>query len=267
MKNITVLTAIFVFLIGISSLFPLILLPGRGVSGTYLFCCISDITFKSLFILIFVSIFLVAIGLRHTFKNSLTFALSFALFGMSLMMNDLIQEFEGAFVKQVIYENIGSSETIILYTGLLFGVASLFFILGLIQLRKTVVIDAVTVNEKIKQNNLKQQINHKLKMVICQYKLGGTTNIYIPILQELQQEFFSDDLLLQQKGLKGLENLLLTRRVWGVLGEYLEGDAYKDKFIDNFNNFVAWECFLDGLVADAVRYHGWRVKREGLYDA
>jgi len=92
-------------------------------------------------------------------------------------------------------------------------------------------------------------------MVLRQYELGGSTKVYIPILQELQQEFFSDDLLLQEKGLKGLESLLLTRRTWGALGEYLDSDVHQDKFIDNFNDFVQWDLFLDGLVADAVTYH------------
>ena len=254
-KNITILTATFIFLISLSSLFPLMLLPGRGVMGAYLFCCISDITFQSLFILMFVSIFLVAISLRLTFINSLTFALSFALLAMSLMMNDLRQEFEGAFVKQMIYDNIGSIETITLYTGLFFAVACLFFTLGVVQFRKPV--EVAIISDTKDKEHLKQQINHKIKMVIRQYDLGGSTKVYIPILQELQQEFFSDDLLLQEKGLKGLESLLLTRRTWGALGEYLDADAdaHQDKFIDNFNDFVQWDLFLDGLVADAVTYH------------
>ena len=117
---------------------------------------------------------------------------------------------------------------------------------------------------RTQESTLKQLLNHKFKMVIRQYERGGSTKVYIPILQELEQGFFSDDLLLQEKGFKGLKNLLLTRRAWGVLGEYLEGMEHKDEFIDDFNNFVEWDCFLDGFIEDAVMYHTNRLTREGL---
>jgi len=109
-------------------------------------------------------------------------------------------------------------------------------------------------------NKLEQQIKNKINTVIRQYELGVTSTVYIPILREIEQEFFSDDLLLQEKGLKNIDELLLTRRAWGIVGEYFTGEEYKDKFVDNFNNFNEWYQFLKDLVADTQEYHKQRIE-------
>jgi len=109
-------------------------------------------------------------------------------------------------------------------------------------------------------DKLEQQIKNKINTVIRQYELGVTSTVYIPTLREIEQEFFSDDLSLQEEGLKGLDELLLTRRAWGIVGEYLTGEEYKDKFVDNFNNFIEWNYFLDELVENAQEYHKQRME-------
>jgi len=111
-------------------------------------------------------------------------------------------------------------------------------------------------------NKLEQQIKNKINTVIRQYELDGVATVYIPILREIEQEFFSDDLLLQEKGLKGFDSLLLTLRAWENYFDAASdhGDKYKDMFVDSFNNFDEWYQFLEDLVADAQEYHKQRIE-------
>jgi len=111
-------------------------------------------------------------------------------------------------------------------------------------------------------DTLEQQIKNKINTVIRQYELGVTSTVYIPTLREIEQDFFSDDLSLQEEGLKGLDDLLLTLRAWE---NYFEAssdhaDKYKDMFVDSFNNFDEWYQFLEDLVADAQEYHKQRIE-------
>ena len=105
--------------------------------------------------------------------------------------------------------------------------------------------------------NLKEKLEKKIDTVFRQYKLQDTENVYIEVLQEIEQELFSDDLNLKKKAVKGLESLLLSYRAWedGYSDTFSDqGDKYQDKFVDDFKNWDEWYRFLESIVEDAKRY-------------
>ena len=113
-------------------------------------------------------------------------------------------------------------------------------------------------------HKLKEKIAKNIDIVLRQYKLenwdeerNGTHPYYLT-LKKLEEEFISNDISKIKKGVKGFESLLLSYRAWedGYHKYFADrGDKYKDKFIDNFNNWTKWYAFLESLVKDAKEYY------------
>lgn len=111
--------------------------------------------------------------------------------------------------------------------------------------------------------NLKEKLEKKIDTVIRQYDKERVPEFeyrehpYIPILEEIKQELFSDDLNLKKKAIKRLESLLLSYRAWeDKYGTFFsdQGDKYQDKFVDDFKNWDEWYGFLESIVEDAKEY-------------
>ncbi|WP_295421394.1 hypothetical protein [Sulfurovum sp.] len=88
--------------------------------------------------------------------------------------------------------------------------------------------------------------------------------VYTQRMPKIIQDFFSDDLQLQEEGLKGFKGLLLIRP-WENIDDTFRNnneqkDKYKDNFVDDFNNFLEFYNFLEGLVSDVEEYHRQRVE-------
>jgi len=115
--------------------------------------------------------------------------------------------------------------------------------------------------------NLKNKIEKGISTVIRQYELEGDiwngmyhNNIhpYIPKLKKIREQLFSNDEEIMKQGLRGLENLLLSYRAWedGYSSYFSDkDDTYKDKFVDNFNNWDEWYNFMESIVEDAKEYY------------
>ena len=109
---------------------------------------------------------------------------------------------------------------------------------------------------------LKEQIGNKIDTVARQYKLEWDESIqrrehpYIDRLQKIKDLLFSKDSDQQQNGLKELESLLLSLHAWDGYFHFSfdQGDKYKDKFVDNFNNWNEWYTFLERIVSDTKEY-------------
>ena len=112
---------------------------------------------------------------------------------------------------------------------------------------------------------LKEQIENKIDAVLRQYELEGEKwesrplqeHPYATTLKEIRDQLFSNNTKDKQEGLKGLESLLLSFRAWEMYLEYYDdqgGDEYKDKYVDNFNNWDEWYEFLKSIVSDAKEY-------------
>ena len=107
--------------------------------------------------------------------------------------------------------------------------------------------------------NLKNRIEKGLDTVIRQFELMVSFKVYIPKIKELENELFSNDKVKSKNGLKGIESLLSINRAWmevisvDVLSD--KGNTYKDKFVDNFNNWDEWYNFMENIVEDAKKYY------------
>jgi len=116
-------------------------------------------------------------------------------------------------------------------------------------------------------NKLKEKIQNKIDTIIRQYNLAGNLKVYIPILKEIENDFFFADKPLQEKSIQRLDSLLLTLRVWDSLDDSFcknneQKDKYKDRFVDDFNNFVELYEFMVSLVKDVETYHHQRLEKE-----
>ena len=111
---------------------------------------------------------------------------------------------------------------------------------------------------------LKEQIENKIDTVLRQYDSEGgwwesrplKEHPYSTSLKEIREQLFSNNIKDKQEGLKRLESLLLSLRAWDNYFHYAfdYGDKYKDKFIDDFNNWNEWYAFLESIVSDAKEY-------------
>ena len=100
------------------------------------------------------------------------------------------------------------------------------------------------------KEKLKEQISHKIDMVLRQYNISGSKKVYAPILLELKEKLFSGNKELEEEALKGMKSLLLTIRAW-------DGYDYSknpDDFIDDFNDFEEFYVFLEGFIQDVEIY-------------
>jgi hypothetical protein len=117
---------------------------------------------------------------------------------------------------------------------------------------------------EIKMKMTQKIIELKIDIVLKQYELGNLT-VYSPILKEITNNFFSNEQKLQEESLKRFSSLLLNLRAWE--DTYFDiafdnGDKYKDRFVDNFNNFSEFYDFLQGLVKDVEEYHQQRLNNQ-----
>lgn len=113
-------------------------------------------------------------------------------------------------------------------------------------------------------NTLKENIKYKTNIVIRQNEMRWDEkrrglNILVQSVQEIEEEFFSDDEVLQKKGLQGYQGLLLLRPWEDIEDIPYRGDKNKYRFVDNFNNFSEFYQFLKSLVKDAEEYHHARM--------
>ncbi len=100
------------------------------------------------------------------------------------------------------------------------------------------------------KEKLKEQISHKINMVLRQYNLIGGYDPYSPKLLKLKEKLFSGNKELEKEALKGMKSLLLTIRAW-------DGYDYSknpDDFIDDFNDFEEFYVFLEGFIQDVEIY-------------
>jgi len=126
-------------------------------------------------------------------------------------------------------------------------------------------------NSKISKNTtLKEQIENKIDTVLRQYNSEGgwwesrplKEHPYATSLKEIREQLFSNNIKDKQEGLKRLESLLLSLRAWDDYFHFAfdDGDKYKDKFVDDFNNWNEWYTFLESIVSDAKEY----IKQENI---
>lgn len=111
---------------------------------------------------------------------------------------------------------------------------------------------------------LKEEIQNKIHTVVRQYNMkngwGGTPKtVYIPILNEIEAEFFSDDIEVQKKSIDRMKSLLLSFRAWEPLDMHLS-DSFSEEFVDNYKNFNEWYDFLQGLIKDIEDYQEQRTQ-------
>ena len=96
---------------------------------------------------------------------------------------------------------------------------------------------------------LKEQINHKIDMVLRQYDISGG-KVYAPILLDFKEKLFSGSKELEKEALKGMKSLL-SLRAW----DGYDYSTNPDDFIDDFQNFDEWYFgFLEGFIKDVERY-------------
>ena len=118
-------------------------------------------------------------------------------------------------------------------------------------------------------NTLKETIEDKTNVVIRQNEMRWDEkrrglNILVQSVQQMEEELFSYDEVLQTKGLHGYRGLLLLRP-WDDIDDNSFGiinknkDTFKDKYVDDFNNFSEFYEFLKGLVNDVEEYHDARI--------
>ena len=118
---------------------------------------------------------------------------------------------------------------------------------------------------------LKKQIENKIDTVLRQYNSEGgwwesrplKEHPYATSLKEIREQLFSNNIKDKEEGLKRLESLLLSFRAWEMYLEYYDdqgGDKYKDRYVDNFNNWDEWYEFLKSIVFDAKEY----IKQENI---
>ena len=112
-------------------------------------------------------------------------------------------------------------------------------------------------------NNLENKIKNAVNVVKRQYLLSDM-NVYISGLEELEEEFFSDDENLKNEAAKHFKDLLSLRQ-WDDIDDTLSQnnenkDKFKHRFIDDFNNFQEFYQVIENLVKDVEEYHDARLK-------
>lgn len=110
--------------------------------------------------------------------------------------------------------------------------------------------------------NQKIKLEKSLDKITKQYQ-KSKVNVYIPKHEENIRNFFSTDVELQKKGLKGIQQLLNIRLWDEVLSLTNMGsnypNYYRDIFIDDFNNFDEWYTFLEKIVKEVEIYQNERM--------
>ena len=114
-------------------------------------------------------------------------------------------------------------------------------------------------------DELKEKIEKKIDIVSRQYKLKGSLKVYMPILKEIENNFFLNEKKLQEISIERFKSLLLSYRAWEDTYSYTfsnQTDKYKESFVDDFNNWSEWYSFLKSLIADVEEYHVQRRSEE-----
>lgn len=116
---------------------------------------------------------------------------------------------------------------------------------------------------------LKEAIEDKINVVVQQYEKSWDSKRYglhpsVALLRDREKKFFSDNRSMQEEGIKRFRGLLSFRQ-WDDIDDTLSKnnenkDKYKDRYVDDFNNFSEFYQFLKSLVEDVEAYHSVRTK-------
>lgn len=105
----------------------------------------------------------------------------------------------------------------------------------------------------MRQVELKNKIQDKLKVVYRQYEFEEENHPYTTGLKECEKELFSNDSSLYSEARRQIEGLICNSRAW----DHLDSGPYEDRsdeFIDNYKNLDEFFEFTETILDDIDEY-------------